>query len=409
MLQQGLVKHVLTVERSYYPDDTTLPITVEFGMANQYVRDLTRDTKRGLKAKLEKGWLPAMPPLGYLNNQGSDKYEKAIIKDQERFDLVRKMWGMMLTGIYTPPKILEIANNEWGFRTRTLRRLGGKPLCMSAIYQMFTNPFYYGMIRYNRELYPGKHEAMVSIAEYDTVRLLLGRKGNPRPKSHAFPFVGLIECGQCGASVTAEEKDKLCKSGEIHHYIYYHCTKRKRNIKCAQHSIRSESLDNQIKDRLSKISIDNDFLNLALKYLKKTHEDKIKDEDTIKKSIQATYEDVKRQLDNLTGLRLKGLIDDEEYVRQKNKLFEEKTRLEEKLDNDEVRKDNWKELSERTFNFARYAGHWLKNGTLTDKKTILNTIGSNFTLKDRKLFISIKNPWLIIKEGLERVSKKKTG
>jgi len=33
---------------------------------------------------------------------------KIIIKDPERFNLIRKMWDLMLTGSYTPPKILEL-------------------------------------------------------------------------------------------------------------------------------------------------------------------------------------------------------------------------------------------------------------------------------------------------------------
>ncbi len=407
LLQQGIIKHIITAERSYYPDDNTIPITVEFGMANQYVRDLTRDTKRGLKAKLEKGWIPCMPPLGWLNNQGLDKSENAIIKDPERFHLIRKMWELMLTGIHTPPKIQEIVNNEWGFRTRISKRTGGKPLSRSAIYKIFTNPFYYGMIEYNGELCSGKHEPMVTKEEFDRVQLLLGRKGNPRPKTHTFAFTGEIKCAECGASVTAEVKTKICKSGEIHYYIYYHCTKRKKGVKCSQRAIRSEDLERQIKEILSKLNIDNDFLNLALKYLSKIHEDKIKDENTIKKSIETAREGIEKQLDNLTGIRLKGLIDDQEYIQQKNKLLTEKTQLEEKLGNTGYRQDNWKELSEKSFNFAHHAPYWFDNGSLIDKKTILHTIGSNCILKDRKLSISLKNPWLIIKEGLEKVEQEK--
>jgi len=58
MLQRRVIKHILTADRSYYPEDNVLLMNVEFGMANQFVRDLSRNTKRGLKAKVEKGWLP---------------------------------------------------------------------------------------------------------------------------------------------------------------------------------------------------------------------------------------------------------------------------------------------------------------------------------------------------------------
>ena len=51
---------------------------------------------------------------------------------------------------------------------------------------------------------------MVTEAEYDRVQTLLGRKGNPRPRTHGvFPFTGLIRCGECNGMVTAEEKHQL--------------------------------------------------------------------------------------------------------------------------------------------------------------------------------------------------------
>jgi hypothetical protein len=52
----------------------------------------------------------------------NDRLEKTVIIDPERFDLVKRMWKLMLTGNYTPPKVAEIANEEWGFRTRRSKK-----------------------------------------------------------------------------------------------------------------------------------------------------------------------------------------------------------------------------------------------------------------------------------------------
>ena len=52
LLQQGIIKSIQTIERQYLPDDNVLLFNVETGQANQYVLDLSRDTKRGLLKKL---------------------------------------------------------------------------------------------------------------------------------------------------------------------------------------------------------------------------------------------------------------------------------------------------------------------------------------------------------------------
>ncbi len=166
---------------------------------------------------MENGWYLGIAPLGYLNHANKLTGENTIINDPERFVLIRRAWDLMLTGLYTPPKIVEIANQEWGFRTRITRKMGGKPLARSGIYKIFTKPFYYGWFEYptgSGQLYQGKHEPMITAAEYDRVQMLLGRNGNPRPQSnHEFAFTGLIRCGDCGRAVTAEEKYQVICGG----------------------------------------------------------------------------------------------------------------------------------------------------------------------------------------------------
>lgn len=88
LLQKGIIKHIQTHDRSYYPEDNVLLMSVEFGMANQFILDLSKNVKRGLRAKLEKGWRPNLAPLGYLNDKSKGKGKGEIIKDPERFDLV---------------------------------------------------------------------------------------------------------------------------------------------------------------------------------------------------------------------------------------------------------------------------------------------------------------------------------
>jgi len=41
MLQKGIIKHIQTYDRSYYPEDNVLLMSVEFGMANQFILELS--------------------------------------------------------------------------------------------------------------------------------------------------------------------------------------------------------------------------------------------------------------------------------------------------------------------------------------------------------------------------------
>lgn len=105
LLQQNVIKSIQTYDREYLPGDNVIIFSVEAASSNQYILDLSKNVKRGLETKLNKGWLPNLAPAGYLN----DKVENIITKDAERFSLISKMWELMLTGAYTPPQILVLS------------------------------------------------------------------------------------------------------------------------------------------------------------------------------------------------------------------------------------------------------------------------------------------------------------
>src|SRR5207249_6168679 len=159
---------------------------IEFGMAHKYVDDLSRVVKRGLQAKAKLGWFPSGAPIGYLNQDNRQTGHKEVIKDPDRFSLVRTIWDLMLTGASSPKKIRSIANDEWGLRSRL-----GRPLSRSEIYFILTNPFYTGTFEYPRgsgRWFKGKHDPMITEAEFETVQALLGTKGRPRAVSRTFAY-----------------------------------------------------------------------------------------------------------------------------------------------------------------------------------------------------------------------------
>ena len=427
MLQKGIIKHIQTFDRGYSPDDNVLLMSVEFGMANQYILDLSKNVKRGLKTKVEKGWLPTIAPIGYLNNKTKERRNKDIIGDPDRFDLIKRMWGMMLTGNYTPPKIARIANTDWGFRN-----LRGKPLSDSSIYRLFINPFYSGWFEYPSESgnwYQGSHEPMITREEFDKVQILLGRKGKPRVKKHEFAFTGLIRCGDCGAMVTAEEKYQIicpeckykfssnnksacpqCKTlieemvePKHLHYVYYHCTK-KINPECAQGSIEVMELEKQISQRSIEIDISKDFMDWAIKYLKEEEIKETPSSESVLAAQKKAYDTCIKKLDNLFQLKISpensdgSLLSNEEYGKQKAGLISEKIRLEEILDDGSGNVEKRLEIGEKIFAFACYVRYWFENGSLQDQFIILKALGSNLTLKGKKLGLELNKPFALIGE-----------
>lgn len=373
---------------------------------------LSKDVKRGIDKKIKLGWFPGQARVGYLNTPDKEKGKKIIIKDRKRFEMVRKMWDLMLTGNYSVAQILKLANEVWGFTMPKTRKIGGGPISRGSLYSMFTNPFYTGNMRIRGQIEPAKHPAMITLTEYDRVQQLLGDKGKPRPKKHHFAYRGPLVCGECGSQITAESKYKYIKSTrKTREYTYYHCTHKK---PCSQGSITEIELEKQIDNYLKRITIIPKFRDWALEVLRGLNDTEIQSRSQIHESQNRALEATQKKLDNLTQLRLKDLIDDEEYLTEKNKLKEEIIRLRELIRDTEARADKWLELTEQTFEFATYARHNFATGDKQKKKEILAALGQNFIIKNKKLhfepnkwFVPIEKRYPALKSQYDEVITKK--
>ena len=288
-----------------------------------------------------------------------------------------------------------------------MRRIGGKPLSRSGIYKLLTNPFYAGMFSYKGHLYQGRHEPMITLEEYDRVQVLLGRKGKPRPQRHTFAYTGLIRCGECGAMITAEEKVKRQQNGNVHRYVYYHCTKRAGQVRCTQSVIEVKALERQIAAYLATIRLPETFKAWVLRYLPTLHDQEVAAREDHLKTQRRAYDACVQRLDNLVWFKLSpantdgSLLSEEEYGKQRSRLLAEKARLEEKLRDVEHRVEQWTQIVEQTFIFACHAWEWFVHGTLEEKRQILMAVGSNLTLTDKILRIDAKKPFVVLGEGLK--------
>ncbi len=386
-LEKGELAAIATPHRDFANrGDDRFWMQLEFGMAKKYVDDLSDNVKRGNRAKLSNGWRPGLAPVGYVN----DPISRTIIPDPERFVIIRRMWDLVLADGLSPADIARIADRQWGFRTRRRNRSGDRSLSRSNVYGLLGNPFYAGIIVHSGERFKGSHKPMVTLAEFDRVQKLIGRQNTQRPQRHVFTYTGLIRCGECGCSVTAEEQ--INRYGR--HYVYYRCTKKHRTFSCAQPYVREEELERQITQFLESIWISDSIRNWALKWMEKEQEKSAESSGIIVKRLEKSLSATRQQLETLTGLRLRELLTDGEYSQQKEKLFAEQVNLEQNLDQLSKQATSWLELFRRTILFVNQAKNNFPSGTREQKRGIVSAVGSNLKLRDKLLLIEAKKPFV---------------
>ncbi len=293
----------------------------------------------------------------------------------------------MLSGSYTPRMIWEIATDSWGLRTVRRKRIGGKSISLSAMYRVLTNPFYAGVLEREGKTYPGKHPPMVTLEEFEHVQALLGRPGRPR-ETRTFAYTGMIRCGECGFSVTAEEK--INRQG--HRYTYYHCSKRRLRLHCNQLYVQLPELERQIVAFLEEISLPDRFHRWTTARLEREFREHKVDRDTQKQSLTRAEAAVARELENLTKLRIRDLLSDEEFVSQRQSLERQQLAVRQQLHNHEM-SNSWFEPAKALISLNNSLVSSFAVGDIHKKRLILNSVGSNLVLMDQKLRTDVRKPF----------------
>ncbi|MEI6529259.1 MAG: GNAT family N-acetyltransferase [Candidatus Falkowbacteria bacterium] len=243
LLQQNELKIIQTMERQYLPGDNALLFNVESGMANQYILDLSKNVKRGIRAKLEKGGWPNLAPLGYLNK------DSKIIIDKARGKYIIKIFEMYKTGKYSVKEIADILFKE-GFRSRAHNKYH-----KSKIHKMLSESFYCGIMEKSGNIYQGNHEPLISKKLFDEVQEMLTKKSHIKKQNIPFAFRGMLRCAKCGCLLTATKK-----KGRL---TYYYCTNGK-NV-CEEHKayIKEENLSTELNGVFDNLIFDEKVVNLV--------------------------------------------------------------------------------------------------------------------------------------------------
>lgn len=413
LLSRSELEHIVTCEREYRPEDNALISYVDFGMADQYSRDLSINVKRGLRTKLEQGWYPGYAKLGYLNTRSTMKGSNAIIQDPDRFDALQRAWRLMVKGTHTVAEIARLASDEWGLTTRPTGRHPEKPLSRSSWYRIFTDPFYSGWFEHPQgsdDWFQGKHTPMVSPGEFEMVQSRLGSKGRPRGKTRRFEFTGLFRCATCGAMITAEAKQKKLLDGSTRHYVYYHCTKRM-DPDCPERSVEVKELEKQIDAMLAECEISDGFYRLAEGLIRF-------DWKVEKEARRQSLSQKKRELAQLTGqiesLVLKyaspenvdgSLFTDQEFKDTKATLNKRRQALEDQIARHAQHCQAKQEHEIETFAFANRARKLFVNGTQEDRRAMVVGLGSNHKIRSKKLEIERLLPFRAIQKHMTRLNR----
>jgi len=361
---------------------------IETAQARYYSNNLSEEVHKGLDQKARQGKYPGGPvPIGYLRNP----LTKEIEIDPERAPLVRRLFELYATNEFSLDK-LRLEAKKLGLRYRKSDGF----LVKAEIHRILQRVFYTGKFPWNGQILQGDHPAIVSQELFDQVQSVFQNKPGGRGASRDFTFSRLIQCGECGHTVTAEIKKAK--------YIYYHCTAYGKKHKPIY--VPESKVDKMMSQIVSKATLPFDFYDFLkralvadahkLRVRESCERDKLESErDLVKTRMRKAYEDV-----------LDGHVDRDFHKAVHEDYQKQLEALEYRLRNLPGLLEQNIDLAMKAIELSYQAESLYLRANPQQKRKLVRSVLSNCHLRGRSLYPTYRKPFDTLVEGIESNNKR---
>ena len=283
-------------------------------MAKNYIDNLREEAMKGWAEKLAQGWLPGVPPPGYMTVTENGK--RVHIPNPDTAGLIRKAFELYLEPSQSIASVAQ-GLERMGIRTRKFH-----PYYKSQVQRILTNPFYIGINRHNGKDYPGVQETFISKKVFDQVQTKMRRKIPTRYRKHNPVFKNLITCKGCNGLVT----------WQLQKGRYYGACQRKSQQCKDSKFLREDAIEEEIARMLQNlVSPSPEVIEWVADAMRNKHHSTIEDNSKLIASIETQLERIKRMDSNLYDDKLAGEINEERYSQKHQEFNNSRLELEERL------------------------------------------------------------------------------
>ncbi len=228
-----------------------MPTIAEF-----YSRNLATEVAKGMTQKAINGGTNGKAPIGYRNIRLRDdqgRENRTIELDPDRAPLIEWAFKAYASGNWTVSQLHDELTSR-GLTTLPTPKRPAKPLAVSSVHRLLTNPYYKGDVVYRGTRYKGNHPALVPAEVWYQVQAVLTahKSAAEATQIHDHYLKGTIHCGQCGSRLIVSNAKN--RHGKV--YCYFVCAGRhSKRTTCTRQAILIEDVERLIEDYYTRVQI----------------------------------------------------------------------------------------------------------------------------------------------------------
>jgi site-specific DNA recombinase len=225
------------------------------GMAEFYSDNLATEALKGMTSKAKKGGTPGRAPIGYRNTAAvvDGREIRTVTVDPERAPHVQWAFETYATGQWTIRQLTEELERR-GLVSVPIGRKPAKPMHMSRVASMLTNPYYTGIVRFRGVEYPGRHEPLITNKLFEQVQQIsAGRHvAAELQRRHLHYLKGTVWCGECGSRLVFSRN-----KGHGGTYDYFVCLGRhQKRTQCSLRYLSVHAIETAVENHYATVQLE---------------------------------------------------------------------------------------------------------------------------------------------------------
>lgn len=266
----------------------------------------------GMRQRAKNGLHNGGVITGYITTS------KGLIIDEESSKVVKLIFE-------------KYANENWGYRKiaqylneNYYKTINNNEFNINAVKTILSNPTYIGYIKFEGQLFEGKHDPIIDKELWDKAQAIFSiRSYIPEKVHHGSYFLsGFLKCPQCGASM-------------VHHvsscgkYRYYKCLNNKNGKSCKANSVRKSDTEEYILSQITSIVTSPQIRQILNNKMEQRLSDDIKESNNKIKRLKKDLSKINKRVEKTYEIFYK--TNDDMHLKQIERLGKESHILSEKL------------------------------------------------------------------------------
>jgi site-specific DNA recombinase len=243
----------------------------------------------------------------------------------------------------------------------------------------------------------GEHEAIIPMELWEKVQEMYKLKcGKPKKAFESnYILTGLMKCPICGASMVAGRTKKKLKDGTFKVTRYYVCGnwRNKGTAACNSNGVRADYAEEHVLSRIKEVVFNEKILKDIVKNLNRERTDIIKPLEKEQEQLTKILKDLENRKNRVFELYEDGTLDKETLMQRMKNITAEielqskrRIQIQKELESNDSVNIPYEVVKGTLSNFNKL----LETTAPEDKKTLLQLIINNITIKNKKDIKSIE-------------------